>query len=341
MNLIFKEIITRQQWEAFIQTQPQANFLQSYDWGVFHQSLGKKVFFLGVYEKGHQIGACLTIKEIAKRGTALFIYGGPLICWQTDYLNSLFDYLVILAKKEGCSFIRFRPAVLNSVENLIVLAKSSHLIKRAPMYLTCELTTQLDLTLSLDQLLKNMRKNTRRIIKNQDKFGIRMVKSPQLSSFNKFFQFHLDLAKRQKFVPFKYQFLKKEFEAFQKDNQVLLIESWHDQKLIASAFVIFYNQEASYHYGVSSPENFKYQGSYFCQWEAIKEAKKRKLKRYNFWGIAPKEKTKHRFYNLSIFKRGFGGQEWDYLPTHDLIIKPLRYAFVFLVETVRKKVRSL
>lgn len=336
-----KEIKDKKIWEDFIKS-TNANFLQSYNWGQFHQSLGKKVFYLGLFENNKLIGSALTIKEIAKRGNYLAVFGGPNVIWKEKYLKIIFQYLKNLAKKENCVFVRLRPNVLNNKINNDVLKKIFGLkIKKAPMYLTCELTSQLNLEKSLEDLLKAMRKNTRRIIKRQEKYQVDIIKTTEQKSLQEFYDTHLELSKRQNFIPFKFNFLKKEFEAFAKDNQVMLIEARHKGELLASAFVIFYNQEASYHYGVSGPLNNQYQGAYFCQWEAIKEAKKRGLKFYNFWGVAPKDQKKHRFYNLSIFKRGFGGEEIDYLPTQDLIVKPTLYLFNFIVETIRKKVRSL
>jgi lipid II:glycine glycyltransferase (peptidoglycan interpeptide bridge formation enzyme) len=336
-----KEIKDKSIWENFVKT-TDGNFLQSYNWGGFHQSLGKKVFYLGLFENDQQIGSFLTIKEIAKRGNYLAVFGGPNVLWKKEYLQIIFEFLKKLAQQESCVFVRFRANVINNQENLQTLIDLSNLkIKKASMYLTCELTNQLDLTQSLDDLLKGMRKNTRRIIKRQEKYEVDIVKTINEKSLEEFYQIHIELAKRQKFVPFKFKFLQDEFKAFAKDNQVMLIESRHKGDLLASAFVVFYNKEASYHYGVSGPLNHEYQGSYFCQWEAIKEAKKRGLEIYNFWGVAPKDQKSHRFYNLSIFKRGFGGEEIDYLPTHDLIVKPFFYLFNLLVETIRKKVRSL
>jgi lipid II:glycine glycyltransferase (peptidoglycan interpeptide bridge formation enzyme) len=64
------------------------------------------------------------------------------------------------------------------------------------------------------------------------------------------------------------------------------------------------------------------------------------MKRYNLWGVAPKEETGHRFYGVSIFKRGFGGEEVQYLPTQDLPLNP-KYYLIYALETARKKIRKL
>jgi lipid II:glycine glycyltransferase (peptidoglycan interpeptide bridge formation enzyme) len=110
---------------------------------------------------------------------------------------------------------------------------------------------------------------------------------------------------------------------------------------LAQAFVIFYGKEAVYHYGASTDEGRHYPGAYLIQWEAIKEAKKRGMTRYNFWGVAPENNANHRFSGLSLFKRGFGGEDFEYLHAQDLIINYPRYLVNYLVEFLRKKFRNV
>src|SRR5258708_2538933 len=124
----------------------------------------------------------------------------------------------------------------------------------------------------------------------------------------------LALANKHGFVPFSYDFLHKQFETFVADDHVLLFHAYKNEQLLASAFIIFYHREAVYHYGISTPENDRLPGSYACQWAAIKWAKEQGGKKYNFWGIAPEDKPDHRFAGVTLFKKGFGGSEVQYLP---------------------------
>jgi len=75
-------------------------------------------------------------------------------------------------------------------------------------------------------------------------------------------------------------------------------------------------------------------------WEAILEAKRRDCERFNLWGVAPKDETRHRFASLSVFKRGFGGEEVEYLPAHDLPLTP-RYKAIRIFEIFRKRLRRV
>lgn len=327
------------QWEAFLAERSEANFLQSWNWGQFHQKLGKKTFALGLFEEDKQVGAAMTIKEDAKRGKYLTVAGGPLVDWKNhQQLQAMFDALHKLAEAEGCQFVRIRPQEVDSPE--LRQTATSLGLQESPMHLTADLTLQLDLTKSEEELLADMRKNTRYEVRRVEKMGVEVRQSEDPTEIQLFYDQQLEVAKKHNFVPFSYQFLHEQFVTFAEDHQARLFHSFHEGKLLATAFIIFYHQEAVYHYGVSTPENDRLPGSYACQWEAIKWAKSQGGLRYNFWGIAPQDQPEHRFAGVSLFKRGFGGQEVQYLPAHDLPLSA-GYQVVRGFELLRKKLRKL
>jgi lipid II:glycine glycyltransferase (peptidoglycan interpeptide bridge formation enzyme) len=103
---------------------------------------------------------------------------------------------------------------------------------------------------------------------------------------------------------------------------------------------------AFYHHGSSISEQ-KVPVSYLLQWEAIKEAKQRGCRSYNFWGIAPdvKEKldiakSRHPWAGLTLFKMGFGGRIKEYVKTQDFPIS-FSYWLTFIFERLRKIKRGL
>jgi peptidoglycan pentaglycine glycine transferase (the first glycine) len=329
---------SKTEWESLLQHFPQANFLQSWNWGEFQQSLGKQVVRISA-QVGNSRGVAQLVVEPAKRGTYAAVAGGPLIDWQNEaFVSEFFSILGEEARKQNCVFLRFRPQEVQTNISLQLIKKIS--ARLAPMHLTADLTLQLDITKTEDELLVQMRKGTRYEIKKAQKLGITTEVTTDIAHIEEFYQHQLEVAQRHNFVPFSFQFLHEQFAAFLPDQQVALINSYFDSQLLASAFIIFYNNEAVYHYGISTEANAKLPGAYATQWAAICEAKKRGCTTYNFWGIAPEGKTDHRFAGVSLFKRGFGGSEVEYLPAHDIPLSPV-YWGPWLFETIRKKLRHL
>jgi len=364
INLKIIDDFSKEMWEQAVTGFPEANFLQSWNWGAFQQSLGKRVIRLAWQETNSQkiVALAQVVVEKAKRGSYLSLAGGPLLLWSNEVLvQTVFTQLRLLAHQQHCWFIRFRPQALVTASKpqeesqeekvtswaagqpaAVIEPKTIRLIgcRQAPMHLTADLTIQLDLTLTDEELLSQMRKNHRQSIRKATNLGITTRVSGDENDLNKFYDEQLSLARRHGFVPFSREFLTKQFQVFVKENQVILVHAELDNQLLASAFVIFYNGEAVYHYGISTELNQKLPGSYACQWRVIQEAKARGCRRYNLWGVAPKAETNHRFAGVGLFKRGFGGLEVAYLPAQDVVTNNCYY-LTWLFELGRKKFRKL
>lgn len=334
----FSEILDKNIWRQFTFNYEKANFLQSWNWGEFQQSLGKKIFRIGIFKQKQLRGVFLLIKQAAKRGTYLECPGGPLIFFEDPELWEKFIKIIkIIGKLEKCSFIRVRPQLFSTLANRLLFQKQGFIA--APMHLHAENTLQLDLRKKEEQLLGEMRKNTRYLVRRAIKEGVKIVSGGE-DDIEVLYQLQLETVGRRHFVPFDREYFRKEFCSFIKDKEIKLFKACYLGKVLSAALIIFYHQEAVYHYSGSSSQFRKIPASYLLQWEAIKEAKKRGCLTYNFWGIAPAKNIHHRFAGVTLFKKGFGGEEVNYLHAHDLPLKP-NYWLIYIFESLRKFYRRL
>lgn len=337
---LIKEITDKNTWENFIFSKNEANFLQSWSWGEFHKALNKIIIRSGFFENNKLVGVMLSVVEPAKRGKYLTVPGGPIIDWRNkNLIDGFLNEIKRVANENSCVFIRVRPQ-LKSDDFSQKIFKDLGFIK-APMHLHAELTSQLDITKTEEELMAQMRKGTRYEIKKGIKEGIKITASKDPHDIKSFYDLQIETSKRQKFVPFSYKFLYEQFKVLAENGNAMLYSAYFEKKLLAQAFIIFYNKEAVYHYGASTDEGRNYPGAYLIQWETIREAKKRGMTRYNFWGVAPENKQNHRFSGLSLFKRGFGGEDFEYLHAQDLTINKPRYFLNYLIETLRKRLRNV
>lgn len=337
-EITIKEITNEQEWEGFLATRPESSFLQSWYWGEFQKNIGHKISRVGLYSRNVLIGVMLAITENAKRGKYITVPGGPIIDWSDKAVVDIcLKDISQQAKNQDCSFVRIRPQIEQTDE--VISYFSSLGFITAPMHLGAEQTHQLDITLSEETLFAQMRKSTRYEIKKAEKTNITISSSRNPADIRTFYDLQLETARRQNFVPFSYDFLHEQFKIFARQNKAILYSAYQGEMLLAQAFIIFYGNEAVYHYGGSTLAGRKYPGAYAIQWEAIKEAKRRGCTRYNFWGVA--DDPTHRYYSLSIFKRGFGGYDFTYLHAQDLVVNSWLYSINFAIEHVRKKMRKL
>lgn len=336
--MILKEITDKNTWENFLASIKEKTFLQSWNWGEFQKLMGDKIWRFGIFENEELIAVSLVVKVVAKRGTFLFLPHGPMV--KNQEAKVLKFFLEELRKiAERASFIRISPISERNEENLKILKDLG--FRKAPTHTHPEETWQLDISPSEEDLLMQMRKTTRYLVrqglKNQE---IEIFQSQKLEDVETFNNLHQEVVKRQRFTPFSLDYFKKEVSAFSPDNQISVFLGKYKDEIIASAIIVYWQGIGFYHHGASSLKYSKIPVSYLLQWEAIKEAKRRGCLLYNSWGVAPEGSSrKHPWAGLTLFKKGFGGYLKEYVKTQDLILSP-KYWMNWGIEKIRYKKRG-
>lgn len=340
MKLRIDDVQSKAEWDSFVESHKEANFLQSWQWGEFHVSRGKQIVRRGAYLDDKLVGIYEGVVETAKRGTHLSIAGGPIMDWSNKKIATVFrDDMRLQARDYNCVFVRVRPQLESTNSSLKLFRELG--FQKAPMGLSVELAGVLDLTKNEEEILKGMRQRLRRALRKAEKNNITVETSTDPEKIHEFYQIQLQTAGRHGFVSFGESFLKKQFEAFAKTGNAVLYTARYEGEVLAQNFIIFYGNEASYHYGVSTELGTKLSGAPLLHMQAMRDARERGVYRYNFWGIVDEEDTSHRFYGVSVFKRGFGVEELRHVPAQDLIVKPLAYKLNWLVETARRRHRKV
>ena len=318
---------------------PEANFLQSAGWGKVYEIDGEKVFYFGLYDNEDLIGSAVVILKKAKRGSYLEIPGGPLLDWDRDKraVKAFMSEIRKVAEEEKCVFVRMRPNIPDDYDNQKIVQELG--LVPSPMHLHAEHTVMLNLRLSEEDLLKDMRRQTRYEVRRAQKLGIEVTFDTSKYAFTDFYNLQLETAKPQGFIPSSRQFIEAQHEAFEGAARIYTASL--NGKPLAKGLIIMQSPEAIYHEAASTEEGRKYPGAYALQWQVIRDAKDLGMKRYNLFGIAPPNSPQHRYAGVTTFKTGFGGELVTYLPAQDLVIRPFRYKFVHMLEEARKKHRHL
>ncbi len=238
-----------------------------------------------------------------------------------------------IAEKEEVSFVRIAPIFdPETLEEDIIKDLG---FKTSPSTVFPMKSLELDLSPNEEEILSGMRKSTRYLIRRGLKNDqITVSVSDDKKDLDVFNDLQEKTAKRQGFNPFSYEYLKKEFDVFSKDDQVRLVLGYNENECVAGAFIIFWGEKAFYHHGASFSVSNKFPVSHLVQWEAIKEAKRRGCQSYNFWAIAPNDNPRHKWAGLTQFKKGFGGREIEYAQARDLPLSR-KYLLTYWFERLR------
>lgn len=336
-------------WAKISKQFPEANFLQSPAYGQMNEILGSKV----IIEEFEGAGWALMVVRDAKRGRYLEIPCGPLINWEDKkVVREAIEKIREVASAERCVFVRMRPQLLMTAENLHMLWGLG--LKKSPMHLAAEHTVMIDLGLTEAELLAGMRRQTRYEVRRTDKLGITVDKSNTEEMFKEFHKVQMATAKRQGFVPPDMKTLLAEREAFGDKAWIYVARTGAsseeapsetpnsgDGEPIAYGLIIRNGREGDYYEAASTDLNRKLPGAYALLWQAMRDLRKEGCERFNLWGIAPAGQPHHRYAGVTTFKTGFGGEIVEFVPAHDLVISQVKYLKNLIVEKARKKRRHL
>lgn len=323
------------EWEKFLLAHSPGALFQSWEWGEVQKKAGQAIYRHAIKEDRNLVGIAQIFVTRARRGTFLHVRHGPVWSVQSKpYWREFLQKIALLAKKEGAWFVRVSPLIDNTQEHRLFMHDLG--LRPSPIHeVDAERCWVLDLDKSEEELLMAMRKTTRYEIRLAQKSAVTVRTSTDPKDLKHFFALYEKTSRRQGFVA--HGSIAEEFEVFGREGKALLFLGYHQKNLIAATIVLFYGGQAIYHHGASIPS--KVPVSYLVQWEAMREAKKRGMLVYNFYGIAPENKPNHPWRGITLFKKGFGGREINYIHAHDLPVSPF-YVIPRTVELIRTKLRG-
>jgi lipid II:glycine glycyltransferase (peptidoglycan interpeptide bridge formation enzyme) len=317
MNIEIKKISKKQAEKFYNNLKTEKTFLQSLQFAKFRENLGETVFLKGIFSKNKLIGTVLIQKIKTRIKTFLHMPHGPLINAEfhenLEFWNLFLESYKNLGQAENCDFIRISPLISNENKVLKNSFKTQKFQDAAVHLVNPEKTWILDISKDEEILLKEMKKSTRYEVNRREKQGIEVVTGNDEKNFAIFWDLHMETVKRQKFIPFSKKSTRIELDIF--GENCLIFNGQTDQKFYSSAIIIFDNKSAYYHQGASIYS--KKPVSHAVLWSAILEAKKRGCTEFNFWGVCDANEKKHPWFGLSKFKRGFGGEERNYIHCQD------------------------
>lgn len=219
-----------------------------------------------------------------------------------------------IAKKHRALFVLIEPESQGFQEQSI----KQNGYRNSSMSLTHTTTIHIDLNKSKKEIFTSFSENARRNIKKaqQNNLEVKIVSLKNTKGDNEFRNFYRllsNLTKLKKFYVPGYDEFYKKMLAF-KDNSILLFaypstSSGQASKPIAAVWLGTLKDTAVYMNTGITETGYKLLANYLLVWEAVKLAKKLKLKLFDFEGLYDPRFPKHRksWKNFSEFKKRFHG----------------------------------
>lgn len=206
-----------------------------------------------------------------------------------------FKKIDLLAKKYRAVVIYLEPDVNKGGNHNYHLNKSPFLPTK---------TIRLDLTQPEEKILAQMKKDARYEIRKGKKESLQLIKVHYLTKFHQAWRKSISW---NRWIP-SLKNLKMLKKAFGERVIFLGVENL----LIAGTVILIAGKTAYYYHAFSSKEGRKKSAQYLLVWKAIKEAKNRGCKVFDFEGIYDERFPIKSWKGFSHFKKSFGGKEVNY-----------------------------
>lgn len=317
------EITSEKDWRALLGKAKAPSFLQSWEWGAFQASIGKRVIRFAFEEEGRALCLASLIREerpplggywIAPKGP-VFLDGAKIDLEEVTMLLKA-------ALKERSIFFRVEPELSREKSSLL-----PKMWRRRRAY-NPSATYVADLGRSEEELLAAMHQKTRYNIRVAERHNVR-VRLGTEHDVPAFLKLMKETSERDRFLQHHEEYLRSTYEALQRRGMARIRIAEHAGELLAANLEIVFAGTLTYLYGASSGANRNVMAPYLLHWEAMKAAKEEGLTRYDFWGANPSDEQdldfKTSWKGISRFKERWGGTLLEYVGTYDISLQPLLY----------------
>lgn len=337
-------------WDHFINTHPQGSVHQLSDWAKFQTTIPGRTNIQGHYitKKNSQeiLAATITVHMDTGFLSKKWAYSarGPIGTENEKTINLLLQETTKTLKNTQVIFWRTDPYVSQkNGENLW-----KNFTKNSPYKTTTPTqnyqptdTLELDLNLSEEELLSQMKRQARSIIKKLEKnpeISFQRILPPNITEqdIDNFFTLNNETTSRDSFSGHQKIYYQNFLKNLPNNAELFFIKSGENP--IASAINTKSAGKAIYYFGASSSDDKfrKLRAPYLLQWEMIKVAKNDwKCKTYDFLGIAPEDQPNHPYKGITQFKTRFGGYRKTYHPGQEIPLNSLWYTLYRLAKKLR------
>lgn len=308
------------------------SFTQAPFYGAWQARDGKTVVYFVAEADDTAVAAGLAVKYDAPGGISFFYcpYGPIASEWSSELFEACKQFLTVVAKKHGATFVRLDTDKLLDVPGVSSiankLASTASLQPRAEWLLS--------VTPDQETLWMALTRHARYNVRLAERANAKIeLFAPAAAPLDTFMELMGVTAGRDKFSIQSRQYYEAVLQSVPAENGFVSLCTI-DDKPAAVALFAHYDGVLHYVFAGSSDEFRKIAPPYFVIWNATLEAKKRGLHTLNFGGISDDVKG-HHLAGVTSFKKRFGGYAVTHKNPVDLVANPLKYTAFKLYKTLR------
>jgi peptidoglycan pentaglycine glycine transferase (the first glycine) len=329
MTLRVTHHVSRNQWNAALETLPTPHVLQSWEWGEFKLRYGWRPERLLWLDDGLPRAATSILTRRLGRWPAAVVYvpKGPALDYgDGGLLNQVLAHLETAARRERALFVKIDPDVRadTATGSAVVetLRRRGWRVSREQVQFRN--TMLLDLTRDSDEILAAMKSKWRYNVRLAQRRGV-TVRHGQLTDLPLLYGMYAETAVRDGFVIRPEEYYHDAWGSFIEAGlaQPLIAEA--EGEPVAMVIVFQFGKRAWYMYGASSDAHREKMPNHVLQWEAIQWACAQGCTVYDRWGAPDALDESDPLWGVYRFKQGFGGEFVEHIGAWDFPASRLGY----------------
>jgi peptidoglycan pentaglycine glycine transferase (the first glycine) len=331
----------REDFNRMVSTHAFGNIHQTVEWGDFQakEAMRDKYWLIGLEKEGRLSGGALVVKQKLPGGRCwLSIARGPLVAEgsaeRDEEMKLILEKVGEVGRAERAVFVRIEPVWAK--EEKVDWRKWG--FGKAHAHYQPENTLILDIGGEEEDILAQMKPKGRYNIKVAEKKGVKVKVGESEKDWQDFYSLLKETTSRDGFSGHGLAYYQNMLEALKGKAKLYLAE--FEGKIISGIIVTFYKDTAIYYFGVSGNEFRNVMAPYLLQWTAIKEAKEKGMKYYDFLGVAPEGASeKHDWAGVTDFKLKFGGKRLDYQPAQEKVLDGFMYMMMRMAKWLKRLIK--
>lgn len=281
------------------------------------------------------LGLFLSHNTAPLPGALWYCTKGPWVPWDdTQAVQAFFEGVRAVARRAGVHTVKIEPEVSEEQANLKDLLSSIG-FRKSRYDLNHRATLLVDLSLPEEEVLANMKGETRRSIRSSAKKGVEVVEPGFEEAFEVFYSLTTVMSERTgSHIRRTREYLRDLTWSMQEADQGRFFIAQHGGTPLAVVYAFIFGEKLWYIFGASGNEKRNLRPTYLLQWEVISWAKERGVTYYDMVG-APRPGSlneDHPLWGVYKFKSGFGGELTEFVGCLDLPVRPALAAAWYKLE---------
>ena len=315
-------------WDHFLETMPDAGFMQSSLWAKFRARIGYEYFAVTLKDGDAIVGGALVGKWSHGPGRCFYyIQDGPVLPADDAGAAQVFDAVLASAARhaaaedETVSHLRIEPRW----QRLPEFVRGFDAPAFGDNFAEPRNTLCIDLRPSREDILARMKPKGRYNVRVAQRHGVVVVEDNSAQGLVDFLRIQRRTSTRQGIDTKPPSYFRNLIAEMAPQRKVSLFFAEYRGRRLAAALVVYFGRRATYFFGGSLALQRRVMAPYLLHFEIMLKAKSEGLEWYDFWGVGPENEPEHPWHDISTFKRKFGGVEVSLVPTLDLVYDRAAY----------------